>query len=672
MLKKFLGIIFTTLFLFGAKYTNALIHEESPYLRQHAHNPVNWCPWGKEAFEKAKKEHKPIFLSIGYSTCHWCHVMEKESFENEEIAKLINENFIPIKVDKEERPDLDKFYQTVFQVMHRRSGGWPLTIIMSEDKKPFFSATYIPPEDGYGVKGLKTILPILAQGYKEKREYLQKRGEAVLKLVNEVLHARYVPVQLDLSLANKALKQIEKSFDSIYGGFSQRVKFPQASTIALLLDIYLITHEEKAWQMAKKSLESMAKGGIYDQIEGGFFRYTTDRKWQIPHFEKMLYTNAELIGVYAKAYTIKKEPLFARVVQETIKELDSRFGYEGLYFSASDADSEGKEGGYFLYDYDETLRYLLKEGVAKNRAQKALSNLGIEEDGNFDSVLSNPRLVGKRDEKIVQLLQKMRKKRKYPFIDKKIITAWNAMYIDAKMHTFIFDEKYKNEALASLDRLLQEMYIHGNLYHQKLSSNPPTKEALLEDYAYLIKALNDAYMLSGKKRYLETAKELLKKAKEKFFKKGVWYFSQEDIELPADLSDSYYSSALATLYHAMLDIAMLSEDLKLYQFAKKSMYEKSALIYHDPGYYPTATRAFLRILIGDVVIKSQKIQNYLKEIAFIRYPYILTKKSKDKKFLACKIDTCFAESDNFAVIKEKIEKLLQQKSSGKWSKKALK
>ncbi len=671
MLKRFLGVCCFVATLFGAQYTNALIHEESPYLRQHAHNPINWYPWGKEAFAKAKREHKPIFLSIGYSTCHWCHVMERESFENEEIARLINENFIPIKVDKEERPDLDKFYQSVFMVMHHRSGGWPLTIIMTEDKKPFFSATYIPPEDGYGVKGLKTILPILAKGYKEQREYLEKRGDAVLKLVNEALHARYVPVQLDTSLASKALRQIAKEYDKIYGGFAKRVKFPQASTIALLEDIYLITHNKKAWQMAKKTLQAMARGGIYDQIEGGFFRYSTDRKWQIPHFEKMLYTNAELIGVYTKAYTIEQLPLFARVVKETIAQIDKRFGYKGLYFSASDADSEGKEGGYFLYDYAKSLRYLQEHGIAKSEAMKALHELGIEEDGNFDSILSNPHLVGKRDERVVALLRKMRAKRRYPFIDKKIITAWNAIYIEAKLRAFIFDEHYKKEALASLDRLLAQMYRGGRLYHQKYLDDKPTKEALLEDYAYLIKALSTAYVVSQREEYLQKAKELLQKAKKLFYKGGVWYFSQKDIKLPADLSDSYYSSALATLYHAMLDVAVLGGDLKLYGFAKRSIYQKSALIYHDPGYYPTATRAVLRVLVGDVVIKSKHIANYLKEIFFIRYPYLLARSTKEKQFWACKIDTCFAKEESFEQIKRKIEELLLPKKAAPWQQKAL-
>ena len=665
--------LFVVQLVASQKYTNALINEESPYLRQHAHNPVHWLPWSKEAFEKAKKEHKPIFLSIGYSTCHWCHVMEKESFENEEIAKLINDYYIPIKVDKEECPDIDKYYQTVFAVMHHRSGGWPLTIIMTEDKKPFFSATYIPPEDGYGVKGMKTILPILAKGYKENRALIEKRADAVLKLVNEVLNARYVPVQLDISLANKALNELEAQYDSIYGGFGKRVKFPQASTLELLLDIYLVTKNQKALAMVTHTLTTMAKSGIYDQIDGGFFRYTTDRAWEIPHFEKMLYTNAELVHLYTRAFAIIKNPLYKEVVEKTIGEMDRRFGHNGLYYSASDADTKGKEGGYFLFEYNATLAYLLKNGISLQEAKKALKNLAITPEGNFDLVLSQPQRRGKVNQKIIRLLSLYRKKREYPFIDKKIITAWNAMYIEAKLRAYIFDEKYQKEALASLDKLLDTMYKNGVLYHQKLPNNLPTKEAMLEDYAYLIKTLAAAYQVGLDTKYLRLAKELLKKAKEKFYKKGVWYFNVGDTALPADLLDSYYSSALATLYHAMLDVASLQEDLQLFGFAKKSISAKSALIYHNPSNYPTATRAALRLLIGDVIIKAKNIQKYLPQIPFIRYPYVLDKKSKNIKIMACTIDTCFVEAKDFDTIKKKIESLLQTKRKRKplWHKKAL-
>ena len=657
-----LVICFVTLFA----YTNALIYEESPYLRQHAYNPVNWLPWGKEAFEKAKREHKPIFLSIGYSTCHWCHVMERESFENEEIAKLINDNFIPIKVDKEERPDIDKYYQMVYAVMHNRSGGWPLTIIMSEDKKPFFAATYIPPEDGYGVKGLKTILPILAKAYKNEKDYLEKRGDAVLKLVNEALHARYVPVQIDFSIATKALKNIANSYDGSYGGFSKRVKFPEPSKLDLLFDLWLITKDKKALEMAQKTLTMMAKGGIFDQIDGGFFRYTTDRKWSIPHFEKMLYTNAELVALYTRAYFLTGDALFKSVVERTIKEMDRRFLHKGLYFSASDADTNGTEGGYFLFSYDGALKYLLKSGINEKRAKAALKALGITKDGNIDGDLSNPTLKGRVDPKILWLLSRYRQeKSSYPFVDKKIITAWNAMYIAAKLKASLIDNRYKDEALKSLDTLMKEMYNNGRLYHQKYLDNKPSQEALLEDYSYVIGALLEAYEACFDTKYLKLAQKLFKECKSRFYKDGIWYFSDK-LSLPADLSDSYYTSALATLYHDMLTLALLFEDRKLFAFAKKSIYEKSALIYHYPERYPSATKAILRLLVGDVLVKSKDIAKRLTQIAKIKYPYIFVKKMEEQVFLACTMQSCFCETKSFAKLQEAIEKRLMPAKPAKW------
>ncbi len=665
-MKKLLFFVMVGGLLFASqhRYTNDLIYEESPYLRQHAHNPVHWLPWGKKAFEKAKKEHKPIFLSIGYSTCHWCHVMERESFENEEIAKLINEYYVPIKVDREERPDLDKYYQTLFTIMHRRGGGWPLTIIMTEERKPFFSATYIPPEDSYGVKGMKTILPLLAQAYKNRHSYIEQRADAVVKMVDDVLHQRYVPVQLDSSLASKALKEIKKEYDPLYGGFAKRIKFPQSAKIDLLLDIYLITKAKSALEMATNTLDHMAKGGIYDQIEGGFFRYATDREWTIPHFEKMLYTNAELIEVYTKAYKITKRPLYKRIVAQTIANIEKRFGHEGLYFSASNADSEGEEGKYFLYDFKETLKYLQKRGV-KNPKEE-LAKLGITEDGNFDSIKSNPVRIAEPSSKTLQLLRKMRKMRTYPFIDKKIITAWNAMYIAAKLQASFIDDRYKKSALASLDKLVKTMYTK-RLFHSKYLDNPPSIEGMLEDYAFLIKALLYGYEVSMDSRYLTMAKKLYSEAKKLFFKNGQWYFSRKDLHLVADIGDGYYSSALGTLAHDLLTLADLDENLTYFHDAKRILDEKSALIYNNPAYYPTMSDLALRITLGDVIIKHPHIEHFLVRLWNIHYPFLWWKRDKEGDFMACKVDTCFYETKKFSQLAKRIENLLQEKKNvGIW------
>ena len=660
-----------------ANYTNDLIYEESPYLRQHAHNPVNWMPWGKKAFDKAKREHKPIFLSIGYSTCHWCHVMERESFENEEVAKLINENYIPIKVDKEERPDIDKYYQKVYQIIHQRSGGWPLTIILTEDMKPFFAATYIPPEDGYGVKGLKTILPIFAKAYKENKKEIEKRADAILTLVKRYEDARYIPVELNLDIAKKFVKEAYSEFDKSYKGFSKRVKFPESSKIRALIDIYMVTKDKKAFEMANDTLITMAKSGLYDQVDGAFFRYTTDRKWQIPHYEKMLYTNAELIDVYTRMYKLTKNPLFKKVVKETIKEIDTRFGKSGLYFSASDADTKGVEGGYFIYDFQNTLDFFVKNGYRKDEVKRVLAYFGIKEDGNVDGEYSNPhinsdiKISDNEKQKALKLLSDIRKRRDYPFIDKKIITAWNAMYIDAKMSAYYIDKIYAKEAVESLNLLLKKVYKNSILYHQFIGSNPPLKKALLEDYAYLVKALLSAYEYTLDEKYLKLSQKLLKEAKRKFFKNKKYYLSSNRFSSVATLDDSYYTSPLSVMIHNFLTIAALKEDLKYLKDAKSIIDANSALIYHNPIYYPEAVRAVLREKIGDVVIKSKK-DNLFKDfinILNIKYPYILIKDEKIDSYLACKIDRCFANG-SLNEIKKVVENLINFKPKRvKWRKK---
>ncbi|HIQ26934.1 MAG TPA: thioredoxin domain-containing protein, partial [Sulfurovum sp.] len=327
-------------------YTNALIKENSPYLQQHANNPVYWYPWGKEALNKAKKENKLIFLSIGYSTCHWCHVMEEESFTDEEIAKLLNNDFVSIKVDREEYPQIDKQYQTLYMSVHEERGGWPLSVFMSPDKEVFFIGTYIPKEEGYGSKGLLHLLSSFVS--------IQKQNRLFARMINKhkkAVRATTLKVRPHTKIMQRVVKEIENQFDKEHGGFAKRPKFPEASKLELLLDIFKLNGNKKAFEMAEFTLKKMAEGGIYDQIGGGFFRYTTDEAWQIPHFEKMLYTNAELISVYVKTYEMTEDKLYRKVVDETIAQMERNYMQEGVYLSASDADSDGEEGGYFIYEY---------------------------------------------------------------------------------------------------------------------------------------------------------------------------------------------------------------------------------------------------------------------------------------------------------------------------------
>ena len=485
-------------------YTNALIKEDSPYLQQHAHNPVNWYPWGKEVFEKAKKENKLIFLSIGYSTCHWCHVMEEESFTDDAVAKLLNDSYISVKVDREEFPQLDKKYQQLYMAMHGERGGWPLSIFMSPGAEVFHLATYIPIEEGYGSKGMMNMLPSFTKLQDDNAKQLQtlvyKHKEAMLKGKSK----ERLKERLTLKVMNKVLDEISVEFDKENGGFASRPKFPEASKIELLIDIYKLNGNKKALLMAETTLKKMAQGGIYDQIGGGFFRYTTDVAWQIPHFEKMLYTNAELIPVYVSMYELTANLLYKKVVDETIAQMEAHFMKEGLYFSASDADSDGEEGGYFIYSYEEVKEALLAQGFKIKDVEEALAYLGIEEDGNIDIEFSHTHIsTTKVPAKLLQVkayLKVLSSKRTFPFIDTKIITAWNAMMIKALFSASKIDSKYLSLGNQRLEALLKLMRKGDVLYHQTLLGKKPKQKGLLEDYAFLMDAMIEGYLRTYDKR----------------------------------------------------------------------------------------------------------------------------------------------------------------------------
>ncbi len=662
---------FTIFFLLAAilfasasgSYTNHLIDEESPYLQQHAHNPVDWYPWGEEAFEKAKREHKPIFLSIGYSTCHWCHVMEEESFENEEIAELINRWFVAVKVDREQMPHLDRHFQRIYSILNRRGGGWPLTIFLTEDLKPFFAATYIPPVDSYGVKGMKSLIPALGKMYATNREALYKRAAAVEALAKRTAKLPKGELKEGLKIADRAVDKIWDYYDKLYGGFGERPKFPESSRISLLLDIYRLNGNEKAKMMALQTLDSMQRSGLYDQIDGAFFRYCVDRRWRMPHFEKMLYTNAELIPLYVEAWKMTKKGRYKEVVEETIAEIDRRFRTkDGLYFSAGDADTNGEEGGYFLYRYDEALKRLLAAGFTKKRAQEVLKFLDISEDGNFDTEYSHARRVSNKPpydlQKALKVLKKMREKRDYPFIDKKIITAWNAMMIKALFIASAVDEKYLEEAKESYRSLMNMMKRDGELYHQVLYGKTPTQKGLLEDYSFFADAAITAYETTLEKEYLEDAAILAKSAVEKFYKNGRWMLSNDGFESFADISDGYYRSPLSVMVNNLISLALLKSSFKDLSLAERSLEGFAKLIEMSPDAYPEALLGYLRLKKGVVAIKSSRknLKKYYEEIEKIEYPFLLKSATEDDVWLACDFKSCFAYSKSFESIVKAIEK----------------
>ncbi len=640
---------------------NKLIDEDSPYLLQHAHNPVKWYPWGDEAFDRAKKENKLIFLSIGYSTCHWCHVMERESFENEEVAKILNEFFISIKVDREEYPHIDRHYQDIYTLMNRKGGGWPLTIVMIPDKRVFYSATYLPVDENFGMAGIKSVLKALDNVYKTKKDEVLKSAQSIeLALKRMESEEENKKVTLDKRIADTFVKTIASQFDHKNKGIGSAPKFPHATTLDTLLDIYRITGDKSALSMATETLIAMSRGGIYDQIEGGFYRYSVDDMWMIPHFEKMLYTNAELLETYANAYALTKEPRFKTVIKQTIENINERFNKDEMFYSASDADSDGEEGKYFVFDYADSLKDLISGGFSKEGAKEILNYYSIYLEGNFEHKQTNPYLSGLDEPKKLEIaraiLRANREKKSYAFIDNKIQTSWNCLYLTGlfKAGKFV-DKSYAKQALKSIDSLIEHLYIDGELYHQIIIGKKAKVKGYLEDYAFLISSLIEAYQVNFEQRYLTLAKTISDKAVAKFYKNDKWYMSDDDFEARAEFYDASYRSAQAVMIENLFKIAILTDNLKLHAFANESLNRNLSVLKSAPNQYPQGLKTYLQSLLSNVVIKSTK-ENLTKNrtsLDAIKYPYVLLKPSKDMNFLACKINSCFAiDKDLDEVIKK--------------------
>jgi len=622
---------------------NHLKNSDSPYLLQHADNPVDWYPWEEEAFEKAKKENKLIFLSIGYSTCHWCHVMERESFENKEIADILNKYYVSIKVDREEMPDVDKYYQKVYQLMNKRSGGWPLTIIMTPDVKPFYAATYIPPHFSQFGPGLKEILLSIANDWKNNSKKIKEIAENFEEYFKANENRLLPKEKIDENIIEKIKTAAINDIDMVNGGFKGAPKFPMESSLDLLIDIFVIDKDEEIKKRIDLTLEKMAKGGIFDQIEGGFYRYSTDSKWEVPHFEKMLYNNANLPIIYLRWYKVTKNSLFKEVAFRSLDEFIKRYrDYNNLFFSASNAESEGVEGKYFVYDYDEVSKEFSK---FKNK-DELLKYFGIEKYGNFNG-RNNPVINGERPKnykEALNILQDIRKKREFPFIDTKKITAWNAMMISALFKASEFEEKYKNEAIKTLDSLLDVMY-KDKLYHSYNKNENAKKEALLEDYAYLIRALIDGYEHTFNEKYLDFAKRLTKEVRE--FKGEIWYMNRSHT-IKADFSDSSYASSISVLASDFLDLALLEFDLELKHKAEDIIENGSYFINNYPLYYPSITKAYLKSQKA-FVIKTKSPKFEIENI----YPYVLFKEGED--FEVCTYDRCIKCSSDFSEIVQEIQ-----------------
>ncbi|MFL5627519.1 MAG: thioredoxin domain-containing protein [Ktedonobacteraceae bacterium] len=524
------------------QHTNRLAHETSPYLLQHAHNPVDWYPWGEEALQKARSEDKPIMLSVGYSACHWCHVMERESFENEDIAALMNQHFVSIKVDREERPDIDGIYMQAVQALTSQ-GGWPMTVFLTPDGRPFYGGTYFPPRDrNYGqqvMPGFPRVLQSMADAYANRRQEVEEQADQLADFLRQrsggTLRSKDLgPTrELPLHLFNKVSKALAEDFDPLNGGFGRAPKFPNTMSLELLLRIY--THrqagqllgsvEPSEMEMVETSLQNMANGGIYDQLGGGFHRYSVDAEWLVPHFEKMLYDNALLSRVYLHSYLVTSNPLYRRIVEETldyvVREMTSP--QDGFY-STQDADSEGEEGKFYTWTVAEIEAALPREDVELFMRYYDVTPQGNFEHRNILHVPQDAEIVAEAADVTLRELQeslkrshellfKAREKRIKPGRDEKILTSWNGLMLRsfAEAARYLSRPDYLEIARKNAEFLLHEMRSNGRLLRTYKDGRAHLK-GFLEDYAFLADGLLALYEASFNPRWFAEARKLMEEA----------------------------------------------------------------------------------------------------------------------------------------------------------------
>ena len=498
-------------------HTNHLIGETSPYLLQHAHNPVEWYPWGDEALGRARRENKPILLSIGYSACHWCHVMEHESFENEEIAALMNDHFINIKVDREERPDLDEVYMNAVQMLTGR-GGWPMTLFLTPEGKPFFGGTYFPPEDRYGVQGFPSILSAVAKTYRERPEQVSANVDRIVDGLNRLSVISVSQRKFSLDVIRGAAKQLADAYDHEHGGLGGAPKFPNVGVLAIFLRHHWRSGEGRFLEMITHTLSRMAAGGIYDHLGGGFHRYSVDEKWLVPHFEKMLYDNAQLVRLYSDAFRVTNKPVFKQVVQETLHWLLREMVHpEGGFYSTLDADSDGKEGKYYVWSREEVVRILGEETCEVFGRIYDVSEEGNFEGENILHPLLDLEQAGryfKKEPAEIEVVVRAakakllaeREKRVRPFRDEKILASWNGLMLSGMAAALkVIDDPGVLQAAGKTVEFLFEKMVQGDLLMRTYKDGKAKIPGFLDDYAFVAAGLLDLHEATLKPVLLDRA-----------------------------------------------------------------------------------------------------------------------------------------------------------------------
>jgi uncharacterized protein len=544
------------------KYTNHLINETSPYLLQHAHNPVDWYAWNEEALDHAQREDKPILLSIGYRACHWCHVMEDESFEDEAIAQLMNDNFINIKVDREERPDLDAIYMNAVQMM-TGSGGWPMTVFMTPDGKPFYGGTYFPPVDRYGMPGFPRVLISVAEAYRAQRDEIENSANGMvgeLKRLDRIVAPKGAQEgELSYELADQAATNLARMLDPVHGGFGNKPKFPPSMALEFLLRHYHRTKDAGALKAVELTLDNMARGGMYDQLGGGFHRYSVDEKWLVPHFEKMLYDNALLSRIYTDAFLATGNEFYKRIAVETLdyvaREMTDK---DGGFYSTQDADSEGEEGKFFVWTPEEVKALLGEEDARLFNRYFDVSESGNFEDHNILHIDEDmdviARLMKVSPERLVEVIERGRKilfdareKRIKPYRDEKILTAWNGLMMRSFAEASrAFDRKdYLEIVIRNADFLLTKLRRDGRLL-RTYKDGESKLNGYHEDYAYVIDGLLSLYEASFDSRWFEEARALAETMISQFWdaESGGFFFTSADHEKLITRTKDFYDNAI--------------------------------------------------------------------------------------------------------------------------------
>ncbi|MCF6175475.1 MAG: thioredoxin domain-containing protein [Victivallaceae bacterium] len=627
------------------QHTNFLINEKSPYLQQHAHNPVNWYPWGKAAFEAAKKNDKPIFLSIGYATCHWCHVMERESFENEQVAKLMNDAFISIKVDREEYPAVDNLYMQVCMLL-TGSGGWPLNIILTPDKKPFYAATYIPRESRFGRPGMLELIPQIRQAWQTRRKELEQTADRIVAAMKQEDASPAVgPVNVN-AFVEQAAQGILASFDKLDGGFGTKPKFPVPQRLMFLLHYWYQTGNREALQAVETTLLKMRQGGIYDQIGFGFHRYSTDVEWLVPHFEKMLYDQALLAIVYIEMYQATGQQPYRTIAEEILTYvLRDMTDKDGGFYTAEDADSEGEEGKFYVWNSDE-----LKKILSPRELMFTEKVFDVSDAGNYHDEATQrktglnilhlkkplhtvagelgvaPHELSQTVERIRQKLFKVREQRIHPLKDRKILTDWNGLMIAAFARAGrVFDsEPYRQAAVNAAEFIRQQMTTESGRLMHRYKDGHVAIPANLDDYAFMIWSLLELYDATFDAKYLARALQY-EKVLDKHFsdrQRDGFFMTPDDGEKlilrPREFYGGAYPSGNAIMVNNLIKLSKLTGNSQFAAVADKTVQAIAGKLQRGATQFPMIMNALLATgnSAGEVVIAGD--YDVPETVAFIR------------------------------------------------------